>query len=300
MTATLSTTPETPNATTYEYVLNFACAQRPGLLHALTGLLVEFEGNIIELKQFDDPRSDRYFLRMHFSVPGDSPETVDAGLRERLTRLETDLGAEWSLNPHAARRRVLIMASKSDHCLNDLLYRSRVGSLPIEIAAVVSNHPDHRELIEWHGIPYFHVPVDPQNKQVAEGRLLELVEEYDVELVILARYMQILSDALTAELSGKAINIHHSFLPSFKGSKPYHQAFERGVKTIGATAHYVNEELDEGPIISQQVMQVDHAFGPEDLAAAGRDSECKALADAVKLHCESRVFVDGNRTIILR
>jgi formyltetrahydrofolate deformylase len=297
---TQPTTVEAPVETTYQYVLNFSCAQRPGLLHSLTGLLAEFEGNIIELKQFDDPRSDRYFLRMHFSVSGDSPEAVEETLREHLSGLSEGLDAEWTLTPHGARRRVLIMVSKSDHCLNDLLYRSRVGSLPIEIAAVVSNHPDHRELIEWHGIPYYHVPVDKQNKRAAEERLLELVDEYDVELVILARYMQILSDELATELSGRAINIHHSFLPSFKGAKPYHQAFDRGVKTIGATAHYVNDELDEGPIISQQVMQVDHAFGPEDLAATGRDSECKALADAVKLHCESRVFVDGIRTVILR
>jgi formyltetrahydrofolate deformylase len=206
----------------------------------------------------------------------------------------------WRLEPQGSKRRVLIMVSKFGHCLNDLLFRARIGELPVDVVAVVSNHTDHQALVEWHGIPFFHVPVTSDTKPEAEARLLELVDEFDVELVVLARYMQVLSDNLTRKLDGKAINIHHSFLPSFKGAKPYHQAYARGVKTVGATAHYVNSELDEGPIISQQTVEVDHTYGPEDLVAAGRDTECKALSNAVRWHCEGRVILLGNRTVVLR
>jgi formyltetrahydrofolate deformylase len=172
--------------------------------------------------------------------------------------------------------------------------------LPVEIVAVVSNHRDHQRLVEWHGIPFFHIPVTPDTKPDAEAKLLELVDRFEVDLVVLARYMQVLSDSLATRMAGRVINIHHSFLPSFKGAKPYHQAYERGVKTVGATAHYVNSELDEGPIIAQQLVDVDHTFGPEDLVAAGRDTECKALSNAVKWHCEGRVILHGNRTVVLR
>ena len=210
------------------------------------------------------------------------------------------VGGEWRVGRHGRKGRGLIMVSKFEHCLNDLLFRARTGELPVEIAAVVSNHTDHQTLVEWHGIPFFHVPVTADTKPAAEARLLELVDEFDVELVVLARYMQVLSDELTRKLDGRAINIHHSFLPSFKGAKPYHQAYARGVKTVGATAHYVNAELDEGPIISQQTVEVDHTYGPEDLVAAGRDTECKALSNAVRWHCEGRVILQGNRTVVLR
>jgi formyltetrahydrofolate deformylase len=192
------------------------------------------------------------------------------------------------------------MVSKFEHCLNDLLFRARTGELPMDVVAVVSNHPDHRRLVEWHDIPFIHIPVSAATKRAAEAQLLEAIDEYDVELVVLARYMQVLSDDLTRRLDGRAINIHHSFLPSFKGAKPYHQAYARGVKTVGATAHYVDAELDEGPIISQQVVDVDHTFTPEDLVAAGRDTECKALSNAVRWHCEGRVFLHGTRTVVLR
>jgi formyltetrahydrofolate deformylase len=192
------------------------------------------------------------------------------------------------------------MVSKYSHCLNDLLFRARIGELPVEIVAVVSNHRDHEDLVTWHGIPFHHVPVRQETKPEAEAKLLELVETYKVELVVLARYMQVFSDSLTARLAGKAINIHHSFLPSFKGAKPYHQAYDRGVKTVGATAHYVNSELDEGPIISQQVIEVDHTYTPADLVAVGRDAECKALTNAVRWHSEGRIILSGNRTVILR
>ncbi|WP_261624849.1 formyltetrahydrofolate deformylase [Nesterenkonia marinintestina] len=289
-----------------EMILTFHSPERPGLVHAVTGVLAAQGGDVVELKQFDDPHTEHFFLRVHVRLsPDDGAETPDVAAREQvirdgLTELATEVGATWDLRPHGQRRRLLVMASKSDHCLNDLLYRCRIGDLPAEIAAVVSNHPDHRELVEWHGIPYFCVPVTPDTKPQAEAQLLELVARFEVDLVVLARYMQILSDDLSRELSGRAINIHHSFLPSFKGAKPYHQAFERGVKTVGATAHYVNDELDEGPIISQRVMDVDHTYGPEDLVAVGRDSECRALSEAVRWHCEGRVFLNGVKTVVLR
>ncbi|HLR43956.1 MAG TPA: formyltetrahydrofolate deformylase [Brevibacterium sp.] len=287
----------TDTAADLDQVITFSCAQRRGIVHALTGVLVEHGGDIIELKQFDDPLTDHFFSRIRFSLAaGTDVERV----RADVASLGEEYDAEWSFRPTAQKRRVLVMVSKFGHCLNDLLYRARMGELNAEIVAVVSNHPDHRQTVEWHGIPFFHVPVTKDTKPDAEAKLLDLVDRFEVDLVVLARYMQILSDELSRELTGRAINIHHSFLPSFKGARPYHQAYARGVKTVGATAHYVNDELDEGPIIAQQVIDVDHTYGPEDLVAAGRDSENKALADAVKWHCESRVFLNVDRTVILR
>ncbi|MNW57665.1 Formyltetrahydrofolate deformylase [compost metagenome] len=221
-------------------------------------------------------------------------------MRAEFAEVAQQFDMDWQLRERGQKTKVLIMVSKFDHCLNDLLFRARTGELPIEIVAVVSNHPDSRSLVEWHGIPYYHVPISKETKPQAEAELLSLIAKHEAELVVLARYMQVLSDELSRELTGKTINIHHSFLPSFKGAKPYHQAWERGVKTVGATAHYVNSELDEGPIIAQQVVEVDHTFGPQDLVAAGRDTECKALSNAVRWHCEGRVFLYGNRTVILR
>ncbi len=281
------------------YVLTLDCPEAPGLVHAVTGFLLEQHGNIHELKQFDDIRGGHFFLRVHFTIAGDQEDPGVTTLREAFTALAREHAMRFELREASARRRVLVMVSKFAHCLNDLLFRSRIGELPMEIAAVVSNHPDHRALVEWHGIPFFHVPVTPGTKPDAEARLLDLVDRFEIELVVLARYMQILSDDLTRQLTGRAINIHHSFLPSFKGAKPYHQAWERGVKTVGATAHYVSSELDEGPIISQQVREVDHSFSPDDLVAAGRDTECRALSNAVKWHCEGRVVLHGNRTVVL-
>ncbi|MFV0434923.1 MAG: formyltetrahydrofolate deformylase [Leucobacter sp.] len=284
----------TPNQT---YVLTFTCPQRAGIVHAITGVLVPHGGDIIDLRQFDDLITGHFFFRAKFSLPEGTDSSV---LQDEFVALAESLDAEWSLKPEAQKVKTLVMVSKFSHCLNDLLFRTRMGEIPADIVAVVSNHPDHRQLVEWHGIPFFHVPVTADTKPEAEAKLLDIVDRFEVDLVVLARYMQILSDNLSRELSGRAINIHHSFLPSFKGAKPYHQAWERGVKTVGATAHYVNHELDEGPIISQQVQPVDHAFAPEDLVAAGRDTESKALAEAVKWHCESRVFLNGNRTVVLR
>jgi len=284
-----------------KYVLTFTCAERPGIVHAVTGLLLKHHGDIRELKQHDDQRSHTFFLRIEFEISSEEGNPLNsADLENSLKDLAEEHSADWGLRPAGQKKRVLIMVSKFGHCLHDLLFRARIGELPVEIAAVVSNHPDHRQQVEWNGIPFFHVPVTATTKPEAEGKLMELVDRFDVDLVVLARYMQILSDDLTRQLSGRAINIHHSFLPSFKGAKPYHQAFERGVKTVGATAHYVNSELDEGPIITQRVQEVDHSFEPEHLVAAGRDTECKALSDAVQWHCEDRVFLDGARTVVLR
>ena len=296
---------EAPNtlpgrSTGHEYVLTLDCPERPGIVHAVTGFLLEYHGDIHELKQFDDIRGGHFFLRVHFAVSGERPGLAPEEMRAAFAPLGEEFGMRYELRDVHAKRRVLVMVSKFAHCLNDLLFRARIGELPIEIAAVVSNHPDHQALVEWHGIPFFHIPVAPETKAEAEAALLDIVDRFDIELVVLARYMQILSDELTKELTGRAINIHHSFLPSFKGAKPYHQAWERGVKTVGATAHYVNSELDEGPIISQQVREVDHSYSPEDLVAAGRDTECRALSNAVRWHCEGRVILHRNRTVILR
>ena len=281
-----------------EHVLTIACPERPGIVHAVTGFLLEQGRDIVELKHFGDRRAGQFFMRIEMAG-ADAPGLTDS-MNKAFEPLGRELQIQWTLTPKGTKRRVLIMVSKFDHCLNDLLHRARLGELPIEVVAVVSNHKDHEELVKWHRIPFFHVPVTPDTKPAAEGRLLKLISQYEVELVVLARYMQVLSDELSRELSGMTINIHHSFLPSFKGAKPYHQAYDRGVKTVGATAHYVNAELDEGPIISQQVQDVDHTYSPEDLVAAGRDTECKALSNAVKWHSEGRVFLYGDRTVVLR
>lgn len=280
------------------HVLTLQCPEGMGIVNAVTGFLVKHERTIVELKQFDDMSAGRLFLRVEFS--GEAEENLLAELREEFTAIAAKFEMDWLLRERGQKTRVLIMVSKYDHCLNDLLFRSRTGELPIEIVAVASNHEDSRDLVQWHGIEYHHIPISKETKPQAEAKLLELISQTGTELVVLARYMQVLSDHLATELTGKTINIHHSFLPSFKGAKPYHQAWERGVKTVGATAHYVNSELDEGPIIAQQVVEVDHTFGPSELIAAGRDSECRALSNAVRWHCEGRVFLYGNRTVILR
>ncbi|GAB2626061.1 formyltetrahydrofolate deformylase [Kocuria himachalensis] len=293
--------PQTASAAppTTELVLTLDCPEKPGIVHAVSGVLLEHGCNIVELTQFDDRRLGHFFMRVHVaSSTGDrlDPET----LRTDLAPVAERFDMRWELSEHGAKRRVLVMVSKFGHCLNDLLFRARTGDLPVDIVAVVSNHRDHQRLVEWHGIPFYHVPVTQDTKPQAEARLLELVDRFEVDLVVLARYMQVLSDSLATRMEGRVINIHHSFLPSFKGAKPYHQAYDRGVKTVGATAHYVNAELDEGPIIAQQLVDVDHTYGPEDLVAAGRDTECKALSNAVKWHCEGRVILHGNRTVVLR
>lgn len=284
--------------TKVEHVLTLDCPEGPGIVHAVSGFLLEHGCDIIDNKQFGDRAEGHFFMRVHFASDGDD-STVDE-LRNAFAPVGEKYSMNWQLERQGYKRRVLIMVSKFGHCLNDLLFRARIGELPIDVVGVVSNHTDHQGLAEWHGIPFFHVPVTAATKPAAEGRLLEIIDELDVELIVLARYMQVLSDDLARKLDGRAINIHHSFLPSFKGAKPYHQAYARGVKTVGATAHYVNGELDEGPIIAQQVVEVDHTFGPDDLVAAGRDTECKALSNAVRWHCEGRIILNGNRTIVLK
>ncbi|PQZ85018.1 formyltetrahydrofolate deformylase [Arthrobacter sp. MYb214] len=280
------------------HVLTLQCPEGMGIVNAVTGFLLKHERTIVELKQFDDMAAGRLYLRVDFA--GEGQADLLEQMRAEFAEVAQQFDMDWQLRERGQKTKVLIMVSKFDHCLNDLLFRARTGELPIEIVAVVSNHPDSRSLVEWHGIPYYHVPISKETKPQAEAELLSLIAKHEAELVVLARYMQVLSDELSRELTGKTINIHHSFLPSFKGAKPYHQAWERGVKTVGATAHYVNSELDEGPIIAQQVVEVDHTFGPQDLVAAGRDTECKALSNAVRWHCEGRVFLYGNRTVILR
>jgi formyltetrahydrofolate deformylase len=289
---------KTPNSAN-ELVLTLDCPEGAGIVNAVSAVLLEHGCTIVELKQFDDRRWGHFFMRVHVASASGEPLDEEA-LRRDFVPVAEQFKMNWQLGQHGAKKRVMVMVSKFGHCLNDLLYRARTGELPVDIVAVVSNHLDHQRLVEWHGIPFFHIPVTKETKPEAEAKLLELVDRFEVELVVLARYMQVLSDQLATRMAGRVINIHHSFLPSFKGAKPYHQAYEKGVKTVGATAHYVNAELDEGPIIAQQLVDVDHTYGPEDLVAAGRDTECKALSNAVKWHCEGRVILHGNRTVVLR
>ncbi|MFI6601585.1 formyltetrahydrofolate deformylase [Nonomuraea sp. NPDC050536] len=273
-----------------EYVLTLACPDRPGVVAAVSGLLAGRGCNIIESQQFGDQVGQRFFMRVQFSASED--------LTSDFAALAPDFGMEFKLRDTAVKPRVLVMVSKFDHCLNDLLYRVRSGGLDIEVVAVASNHPDLRPLTQSYGIDYHHLPVTPDNKQKQEAEVLALVEHYQVDLVVLARYMQVLSQELCEKLAGRAINIHHSFLPSFKGAKPYHQAHARGVKLIGATAHYVTSDLDEGPIIEQEVVRVNHSHSPGDLVAMGRDVECITLARAVRWHAEQRVLLDGHKTVV--
>ncbi|MTB71069.1 formyltetrahydrofolate deformylase [Arsenicicoccus cauae] len=267
-----------------------------GIVHAVSGFLVEHGCTIVESSQFGDTLDDAFFMRVQFSGP---VRDLDR-LREEFTWVAGRFGMSFELHDAARPTRTLLMVSRFGHCLNDLLFRARLGALNVEIPAVVSNHEDFRTLVEGYGIPFHHVPVTRETKPEAEGRLLELVGELDVDLVVLARYMQVLSDDLCRALDGRAINIHHSFLPSFKGAKPYHQAHARGVKLIGATAHYVTADLDEGPIIEQDVARVDHWASPDRMVAIGRDVETQVLARAVEWHAEHRIIRDGHRTIVLR
>ncbi len=281
------------------YVLNATCDSRMGTVAAVSGFLASHQCYITDMQQFDDILSGRFFVRVSFY--GDPAKTPPLeALREQFLEVAKSEAMEWAIHDGQKNPRVLIMVSKFDHCLHDLLYRHRTGELKMEITAVVSNHPDLRGMVESHGLTYIHLPVTPDTKAAQEQRLLEIVDETSSDLVVLARYMQVLSDNLCRQLRGRAMNIHHSFLPGFKGAKPYHQAHERGVKLTGATAHYVTADLDEGPIIEQIVERVDHTYTPEKLAAAGRDSECRALAAAVRFHIEHRVFLNGSRTVVFR
>ena len=280
------------------YVLTLSCPDRPGIVHAVTGALLRHQANVTESQQFGDPDTRLFFLRVQFTCPA-APERLDAAMRGAAAEFDFD----WQLHPITDPTRTLIMVSRAGHCLNDLLFRQRAGRLPVDPVAVVSNHRDLEGLADFYQVPFHHVPVapgDPDAKAAAEDRLLGLVTELDVELVVLARYMQVLSPRVCETLAGRAINIHHSFLPSFAGARPYHQAHTRGVKLIGATAHYVTADLDEGPIIEQDVERVDHSHAVDDLVGLGQDLECRALARAVRYHAEHRVLVDRNRTVVFR
>jgi formyltetrahydrofolate deformylase len=303
-----ATTEDTPRATapSGDFVLVLTCPDRPGVVHAVSGFLVGHGGNIIESQQFGDRLTGRFFMRIDFLVAGEGADhggagqTSAEGLRRDFAAVAAEFGMEFELWDARAPYRTLIMVSKHLHCLNDLLFRYSTGSLQIEIPAVVSNHLDAEPLARAHGLDFVHIPVTPETKPRAEDQLRELVEKHAIHLVVLARDMQVLSDGLCADLSGRAINIHHSFLPSFKGAKPYHQAFDRGVKLVGATAHYVTADLDEGPIIEQDVVRVDHNFNQEQLVTAGRDVEAQVLSRAVRWHAESRVLLNGHRTVVFR
>ncbi|NJP68397.1 formyltetrahydrofolate deformylase [Streptomyces spiramenti] len=282
-------------ATADQYVLTLSCPDRPGIVHAVSSYLFMTGCNIEDSQQFKDPGTSLFFMRVHFSAEKPvSPEK----LRASFAAVGDSFAMDWQLGDADRRMRIVVMVSKFGHCLNDLLFRTRIGALPVEIAAVVSNHREFEELTASYGVPFHHIPVTADTKEAAEAELLRIVAEQEVELVVLARYMQVVSDDLCKQLAGRIINIHHSFLPSFKGAKPYHQAHARGVKLIGATAHYVTAELDEGPIIEQEVERVGHELSPAQLVAVGRDVECQALARAVKWHSERRVLLNGSRTVV--
>jgi formyltetrahydrofolate deformylase len=277
-------------------ILTFACPDQRGIVHRVTGLLADLGCNITESQQYGDPYTKRFFMRVAATAEGDQP--VLARLDAAVSALAVELEMDWELRDADLRERVLVMVSKQGHCLNDLLYRWQSGALPIEVVGVVSNHRDLEPLAVAANVPFHHLPVDPGNRKEQERKLLRIVDDEQVDLVVLARYMQILSDDLCTALDGMAINIHHSFLPSFKGARPYHQAHERGVKLIGATAHYVTAVLDEGPIIEQEVARVDHSDSPEALVAVGRDLENRALARAVQWHAEHRILRNDGRTVV--
>ncbi len=285
-----------------EYILTLSCPDQRGIVHKVSGFLAQHGCNIIDSAQFGDAQSQLFFMRVHFSA--EDAQIGDQALRAEFAALGADMRMQWQLHDAHHKPRVMLMVSKIGHCLNDLLFRYKSGLLPVEIRAIVSNHTDFYQLAASYNIPFHHLPLaagaSAEAKQVQERKVLEIVADNDIELVVLARYMQILSPDMCAALTGKAINIHHSFLPSFKGAKPYYQAHERGVKLIGATAHFVTGDLDEGPIIEQDVERVDHSMGPDTLTAIGRDVECVVLARAVKWFVEHRILLNGHKTVVFK
>ncbi|MBO3758142.1 formyltetrahydrofolate deformylase [Ciceribacter sp. L1K23] len=277
------------------YVLTVSCKSTRGIVAAISGYLAEQGCNIVDSSQFDDLDTGKFFMRVSFiSEQGIKRDKLDAG----FAPVAEKFAMTWELHDAAQRMKVLLMVSRFGHCLNDLLYRWKIGALPIDIVGVVSNHFEYQKVVVNHDIPFHHIKVTKDNKPQAEAQLLDLVDQTGTELIVLARYMQVLSDSLCAKMSGKIINIHHSFLPSFKGANPYKQAFERGVKLIGATAHYVTADLDEGPIIEQDTVRVTHAQSPDDYVSLGRDVESQVLARAIHAHIHHRTFINGNRTVV--
>jgi formyltetrahydrofolate deformylase len=291
----VTSTRREPDMSPRSFVLTLSCEDRPGIVAAITVELFELGANIAESSQFWDQETGRFFMRIAFAAPeAIGREDIERALKPAIERF----GMKTALVDGARRPRLLILVSKFDHALLHLIYQKRVGWLAADIAGIVSNHEDSRRTAENEEIPYHYLPVRPETKAAQEERILKLASETGADLVVLARYMQVLSDHLATRLYGKAINIHHSFLPSFKGARPYHQAHERGVKLIGASAHYVTPDLDEGPIIEQETARVSHAMSPDDLIAAGRDIESRVLARAVKLHIESRIMLNGRKTVV--
>ena len=280
-----------------EFILTLSCPDKPGIVYAVSSFLVQHSGNIVDSQQYGQPDDGRFFMRVHFSVP--PPGRPTAELERDFSWVAESFHMSWRLHGASERTRTLLMVSRLGHCLNDLLFRWKSGSLPVDIVGVVSNHEDFRDLTESYKLPFHCIPVTPQTKPAAEATLLSLIDETKTELVVLARYMQILSPEVCKRVEGRMINIHHSFLPSFKGARPYHQAYAKGVKLVGATAHYVTPDLDEGPIIEQGLLRVDHSYSPQRLAEAGRDVVAQVLARAVTWHAEHRVLLNGNRTVIL-
>ncbi|SEL87304.1 formyltetrahydrofolate deformylase [Roseateles sp. YR242] len=296
---TASSSPATA-AASRRFILKLSCPDQAGIVHAVTGELLAQGGNILTSAQHGDADHHRFFMRIEFECA--EPRAVET-LRAAFTPLAERLSMDWELVDTQRKTRVLLLVSKLGHCLNDLLFRVQTGHLAIEIPAIVSNHRDFYQLAASHNIPFHHFPLlqaTEEQKLAQERRIQEVIEEQQIDLVVLARYMQILSPQMCRYLEGRAINIHHSFLPSFKGARPYHQAHERGVKLIGATAHYVTSDLDEGPIIEQDVARIDHSMTPDQLVAIGRDVECVTLARAIQWHAEHRVLLNGHRTVVFR
>ena len=285
-----------------EYILTLSCGDHRGIVHSVSGFLADHGCNIIDSAQFGDAQSQTFFMRVHFAAEDASVD--DATLRQAFGGLGSAMQMDWQMHDAAKKPRMMLMVSKIGHCLNDLLFRYKSGLLPVEIPAIVSNHTDFYQLAASYNIPFHHLPLaigaGAEAKRLQEQRVLEIVENHQIDLVVLARYMQILSPEMCDALKGRAINIHHSFLPSFKGAKPYYQAHERGVKLIGATAHFVTGDLDEGPIIEQDVERVDHSMNPETLTMIGRDVECVVLARAVKCFVEHRILLNGHKTVVFK
>ncbi|KAH7136407.1 formyl transferase [Dactylonectria macrodidyma] len=278
-----------------DHILTLSCPDKPGIVHAVTGIFAANAHNILDLQQFSDPVSDRFFMRVHFG-PTETESTLH--LVPAFDDLAAKYTMEYDIRPVARKMRVLIMVSKIGHCLNDLLFRMKTGQLRIEVPVIVSNHPEFEALAKSYGIEFHHLPVTKDTKAQQESQVLELAAQHNIELIVLARYMQVLSPTLCAAMSGRIINIHHSFLPSFKGAKPYHQAYDRGVKIIGATAHFVTADLDEGPIIEQRVARVDHSMNPKELSEEGSNVESQVLAAAVRWYAERRLFLNGHKTVV--
>lgn len=275
-----------------KYILTLSCPDRSGIVAAVTSLLAKRACNILESAQYNDEANNRFFMRVVFAGNDDVSNVFEDVAQE--------FSMDWQIYDTAKKPKIIVMASKASHCLNHILHRARVSSLNVEVCAVVSNHPDLKEMADWQDLPFHHLPITKETKPQQEAQVLELFKKYDAELLVLARYMQILSPELSKSLSGRAINIHHSFLPSFKGARPYEQAFERGVKMIGATAHYVTDDLDEGPIIEQGITEVNHTYSPKKLQEAGADVENLVLARAVQNHIERRVIINGNKTVVFK